>query len=73
MIGIKVARFDILKSLEDYRGMLDRMGMASLWKWSRKSHGKALYQEVLVDHTLDRASELAAAETQNKIFYIELT
>jgi hypothetical protein len=47
--------------------MLDRMGMASLWKWSRKGHGKALYQEVLVDHTLDRASELAAAETQNKI------
>jgi hypothetical protein len=40
MIGIKVARFDILKSLEDYRGMLDRMGMVSLWKWSRKSHGK---------------------------------
>jgi hypothetical protein len=42
IMRIKIARFDVLKSFEDFRVTLDRGPWLANRNWSRRGHGKRM-------------------------------
>jgi hypothetical protein len=72
-MGIKMARFNMTKSMKDYKVTVDRLAMAAKWdenlKFAWQCKGSAACSELLreTDEALEKAREQEAAKMRFKI------
>jgi hypothetical protein len=72
-MGIKIARFDLTKNLEDFKVTLERIAMAAKWNddlkslWQQKGKVSCGYLLKEADRAPERARKQEAAGTRLKI------